>query len=82
MTAEPKKIKGLNLGGDKLSLTERREIESLGPEIREVEGTRQGACAAAGRKARAGSIVKHANEGSRLEAHEPLPFKPDEYRLS
>ena len=28
--AEPKKIKGLDLGGEKLSLGERREIESLG----------------------------------------------------
>ena len=28
--AEPKKIKGLNLDGEKLSLGERREIESLG----------------------------------------------------
>jgi transcriptional regulator with XRE-family HTH domain len=28
--AEPKKIKGLNLNGGKLSLGERREIESLG----------------------------------------------------
>lgn len=28
--AEPKKIKGLNLDGKKLSLSEQREIESLG----------------------------------------------------
>jgi transcriptional regulator with XRE-family HTH domain len=28
--AEPKKIKGVDLDGEKLSLTERREIESLG----------------------------------------------------
>jgi transcriptional regulator with XRE-family HTH domain len=28
--AEPKKIKGVNLDGEKLSLVERREIESLG----------------------------------------------------
>ena len=28
--AEPKKIKGLNLGGDSMSLRQQREIESIG----------------------------------------------------
>ena len=35
--AEPKKIKGLNLDGEKLSLGERREIESLGRKFTKLE---------------------------------------------
>jgi transcriptional regulator with XRE-family HTH domain len=33
--AEPKKIKGLSLDGKKLSLSEQREIESLGRKLKE-----------------------------------------------
>jgi transcriptional regulator with XRE-family HTH domain len=35
--AEPKKIKGLNLDGEKLSLGERREIESLGRKLTKLK---------------------------------------------
>ena len=35
--AEPKKIKALNLGGEKISLSERREIESLGRKVTKLK---------------------------------------------
>jgi hypothetical protein len=40
--AEPKKIKGLNLDGEKLSLGERREIESLGRKFTKLKDRDKG----------------------------------------
>ena len=44
----PKKIKGLDLDGKKLSLSERREIQSLGRQFSKLESARQRACALTG----------------------------------
>ena len=41
----PKKIKGLDLDGKKLSSSDRREIESLGRQFAKLKDARQRACA-------------------------------------
>ena len=53
----PKKIKGLDLDGAKLSSSERREIESLGRKYK-AESAGQRACTAPRREASASYVVK------------------------
>ena len=56
--AEPKKIKGLDLDGQKLSNSERREIESLGRKFTKLKERDKGLVRLIDREARAGHFVK------------------------
>ena len=54
----PKKIKGVDLDGEKLSLSERREIESLGRKFAKLKERDKGSGASHDREAGAGDAVE------------------------
>jgi transcriptional regulator with XRE-family HTH domain len=60
----PKKIKGVDLDGEKLSLGERREIERLGRQFTKLKARDKGVVRLLVAKACAGNIIEHANEST------------------